>query len=222
MKIRNGYFWKDYFKNVFIPQIDIYQRCLIGKIIPSFQSIEQEAEKIEKDEFERLGNAPAFDCNGDMSNIAEKAQDKGIEYYVLMNDMKNDLIGLFCVALYHLFEQHIFMFYKKEILSPSKENNRKNMNWDELLKRFRSKGIRPELINAYSDIDTLRLISNTIKHGEGRSAAELKKLKPNYFRYGKAELTTGKDLEIPLKDFIYYVEKSKDFWKELGAEITKS
>lgn len=50
MKIRNGYFWKDYFKNVFIPQIDIYQRCLIGKIIPSFESIEQEAAKIKEDE----------------------------------------------------------------------------------------------------------------------------------------------------------------------------
>jgi uncharacterized protein Yka (UPF0111/DUF47 family) len=52
--IRNNMHWAYQIKTNFIPGIDFFSRCLEEKIVPSFDSIENEADRVEREAFEKL------------------------------------------------------------------------------------------------------------------------------------------------------------------------
>lgn len=228
-------YWSHYINAVFIPQIDAFENCLINKVLVSFDNIAEESEKMAEKEYDRLGNMPAGDIDFmDMSEVAEKALDKAITYYSTMNKMKDGIIALFTSGLYHLFEQQIFAFYRKAILPPDERNNISLLNWSELKERFKDKGLNLDTLKSFERIEILQLISNVIKHAEGKSAKKLRKYKPAYFKRDGSILGLGKpfyiyinplqplageDVKIPLDDFLQYCEDVKGYWQELNEKL---
>ena len=224
-----------YIDSTFIPQLEAFKRCFLEKVLPSFDGLKEEAEKMAEEEFERLSKSPGSSYT-DPVDLAEKAYEKSIDYYIVMTNMRYGIIGLFIVGLYHLFEQHLFLFYKKVILKPHEEDKIKsNPGFPSLKKCFKEKDIDLESLGSYEQIDTLRLICNVIKHAEGGSVDKLRKRKPEYFnppevpkifeslkgiKISPVMPLSGEDLKIPIKDFVEYCDAVVNFWQELKVVIS--
>ena len=120
--IRNNLFWAHQIKVNFLPGIDFFAKCLEGKIIPAFDSIEKEADEIEREAFENPSGYidPEY---YDPADAAENAFEKGLEYYEWMTDMLQGVINLFAAGLYHLFEQQLLLFHRQDLLRLDEKNN---------------------------------------------------------------------------------------------------
>lgn len=85
---------------------------------------------------------------------------------------------------------------------------------------------------SWSCIRELRLVANAVKHGEGRSAKRLRKLRPELFVYPSfrkrgigprpSRIRTplfGQDFYVTREDFARYHEASVSFWDELADHM---
>ena len=81
-------------------------------------------------------------------------------------------------------------------------------------------------------MDELRLVANVVKHGEGGSAEELRKMRPDLFVYpslrGKVDPTKtlrvkatlfGQDFFVTKEEFEGYHRGSVAFWTELADAL---
>jgi UDP-N-acetylglucosamine transferase subunit ALG13 len=98
-------------------------------------------------------------------------------------------------------------------------------------------GIDIVAFSSASKINELRLVANTVKHADGGSCADLKKIRPDLFVFPDLkkyrdeigyetmiEVFTplaGEDVYIGIEDFKKYVEAVKEFWDELAAAFDK-
>jgi hypothetical protein len=226
--IQNPLLSSQHIRNVFIPEIDLYASCLTDKVIPAFDNLEEESKSIAHKEFKNRD--ASFGSNTDLSNLAEEAEDKAIDYYVMMKNMLQGVINMFAAGLYHIFEQQIFFFHRKELLRRDEEDNTNLLKFEDVVVRMANNGIDIKKFKSWKKIYELRLVADTVKHADGRSSEELKKLRPNLFwrpdfvdGFDLQKLTPtsvykpimGEDFYITQQEFMLYVKAVKDFWYEM-------
>jgi hypothetical protein len=226
--IKNLHLWSHHIRNVFLYEIDLFANCLVDKVIPAFENLEEESEKVADREYEV--RASSFNSNKGLDEVAEEAKDEAINYYVTMKNVLQGIINMFAVGLYHIFEQQLFFFHRKELLSPDEEDNTDLLRTGEATIRLANNGINIENFKSWKKIEELRLVANTAKHADGQSSEELKKLRPDLFwrpnfidgvESQKLPLTSvykplmGEDFYITQQEFMLYVEAVKDFWYEM-------
>lgn len=226
--IQNPLFWSQHIRTVFISEIDLFARCLTNKVIPAFDNLEEESENIAEREFEN--RISSFGSETDLADVAEEAEDKAIDYYVMMKKMLQGIINMFAVGLYHFFEQKLFFFHRKELLSREEEDNTDLLKIGEVTIRLANNGINIKKFKSWKKIDELRLVANTAKHADGQSSEELKKLRPKLFwrpdfidGFDSLKLPPisvyqplmGESFYITHQEFMLYVKAVKDFWFEM-------
>ena len=236
--IRNNHYWANYIREVFIPEVTAFADCFMSKILPAFENSNDEAEKIEQEEFTRL-EAIANPDRLDMGDIAEMAQDIAISHYLLMKGIFQGIINLFTTGLYHMFEQQLLMFHRRELLTKNEEDKTSLINMYKVAELLRASGIEITSFSSWSKIDELRLVANTVKHADGDSADKLKCCRPDLFinhdPVSKVFLPgqfmilrqvfqplTGKDLFVTVSDLSSYVAAIKQFWFELADALEKN
>jgi hypothetical protein len=235
--IRNNRYWMHYIREGFIPEINAFADCLMSKILPAFENLNDEAEKIEQEELTRLG-AIANPDSFDMGDIAEMARDRAVSHYLLMTGMFQGIINLFTTGLYHMFEQQFFMLHRRELLTKDEEDKTSLINMCKVAELLRASGIEITSFSSWSKIDELRLVANTVKHADGYSADKLKCCRPDLFinpdPVSKVFLPgqfmilrqvfqplTGKDLFVTVSDLSSYVAGIKQLWFELADALEK-
>jgi len=167
----NYQFWGQYFRNVFAAETDTLVEALETRLLPAFTDVEQEAEQKAEEEWQTLCSLPATE-DADLFDAAEQASEAGVRYYQLMIGVQQGLINLFAVALYHLYEQQLMFFHRKEVLHPVEESNPKLLCLKELMKRLLTEYcIDITEFPSWPSIQELRLLANTVKHGDGLSGA---------------------------------------------------
>ena len=217
------------FKDKYITEINTMEECLENRILPVFKNIEQEAEQVSDEEYKKL-NQYANE-NSDESEIAEHAYFTRVEYFSRLEAVRQSIINMFAMAWYHLFQQQLLDFLRNEIISFDERENYTRNDISKIHERLKQVGIDIKSISSWDKIDELRIISNTIKHAEGTSACELKKLRPDLFEMPpfrnnpEAKINStklevyrpllGEDLYLTLDDFKQYTELIKKFWDEL-------
>lgn len=226
--IQNSLLWSQYIRTAFISKIDLFAHCLTDKVIPAFDNLEEESENIAEREFKN--RIESFGSETDLDDIAEEAQDKAIDYYVMMKSMIQGTINMFTAGLYHIFEQQLFFFHRKELLSRNEEDNTNLLKIHAVIVRLANNGINIKKFKSWEKIDELRLVANTAKHADGQSSEALKKLRPKLFwrpdfidGFDSHKLPTtsvyqplmGDDLYITHQEFMSYVKSVKDFWYEM-------
>lgn len=228
-------FWTHHFENVFTKQITVFCDSILDRVLSSFDDIDIEAEKMAEQEYERLGNLPANDEFVDMGVIAEAAHDVGLEYFELMTDTRQALLNISTVGLHHLFEQQLLLFYRRQVLHPTEENDVKLLDLRKMQMHLAEAGIQIDSLPSWSKIKELRLVANTIKHGDGNSAATLHKLRQDLFIHPSlrddnfyASLAPrvylpsgGEDLFVQADDFRAYKQAILNFWNEFSELILK-
>ena len=75
-------------------------------MLPAFAGIEGEADAVAEEAWRSFTSVPAIG-NEDPGDFAEAARDAGISHFMLLNEIRQGMMNLFVVALYHTFVQQI-------------------------------------------------------------------------------------------------------------------
>jgi hypothetical protein len=229
-------FWSPHFKRVYVAQLRAFERAVIDRLIPAFEGIEEEAERIANEEYERLGSLPG-DGSVDMGDLAEAAQDPGIGHYEELSAVRQSLLNLSATALFHLFEQQLLTFHRRQVLDLGEEFDEKLFSRAIILERFRHGGVNLESLNSWKGIRELEALANTVKHGTGRSSRLLGQLRPDLLVYPPFRGQPGflgtplTDVHMPLagddvfvseNDFRGFANAVVAFWNELADAIART
>lgn len=233
--ILNQRFWTGYFDRVFVPQIRALIDTLGDRLLPAFDNLEAEAQRKSDEEYERLGSLPASE-DVDMGDLAEKAMEAGAAHYQMMAGLRQGLQNMFAAALYHLYEQQVMLFHRREVLDLREENNAALFKHSVFRKRLLRHGVDVKSFASWPLIDELRLVANTVKHAEGDSASDLHSRRPELFIApqmaglpflgSKAvarvfQPVMGEDLYVSVDDIRRYANAVEQFWAELSDAMAR-
>jgi len=209
-----------YLKSEISDYIEIYFK----KLLPVFKDIESDANKFRDDFYNNFMSQPAHNDFIDPSSIAENAQEEGIDHYLHLKLGKYNLTATWHATLYQLWEQQLrrFLFLK---MPPVKKIHFEGFctNLSEIKGKYKLQNVDIESFSCWPQINELRLLCNVIKHGDGKSAKELRKIKPTLFKqedgtdHMKIFKTTllEETLNIDEKTLHNYSEALLSFWDEI-------
>lgn len=222
------------YPNRIYPTREAFSDCFKKRVLHSFDDISQEADQIEKAEWERLGQYATEYT--DPSDLAERAFQKGLEFYLTMSDMVQGIRNMFAAGLYHLFEQQLLLFHRQELLGFKEENDPKLFKVTEAARRLEDDhGVCVGRFRSWPKVEELRLLANTVKHAGGPSCEALKGWRPDLFRHPDVrefgmpflpaldvfQPLSGKDIYVTDDDFDQYVVAAKGFWAELADALER-
>lgn len=219
-------FWERYLEGEIRPQIEMIMRVVKEKIVPLFEQADKEASQVEREIWE----SPYWSEGSDPGDVAETARDAGLEKFELITDITYGMLNMFAVALFHLFEQHLFFMHRREFADFTSPRDKKPCSLPEAKTALSSLGISVESFETYPKIEELRFLCNCIKHGEGWSCDELRQLRTDLFThpstrdweprtmYYPVPVTnpiSGGDLWMTENDLEGYAQAVIDFFQEL-------
>ena len=224
---QNGLFWFRYFRENFMPEIDIFAGR-IHHALPSDEEVTEAANAAETASIERQSEFANDDT--DPADLYERAHEQGSEVYSTVVHIRQGLVNLFAVGLFHLFEQQLFVFYRRALHTGQKVR----LSIETVQSKLKDYDVDITQLKRWSDIALLRLVANCAKHSEGSerdSCAKLRAIKPEFFRsklfgvesdweYPESDQPlAGGGLFIQTEEFDYFASAVNLFWLELGASI---
>ena len=181
-----------------INRIDSVFDVVSNRLLPTFHSIEEEADDIEKQTLEKLSHNFNPDYM-DEASVYDDAYHAGVHHYHLQTEMKNEFIKTALTWLFHLFEKdctHIFNTecgnQKKSILEEYDIDTSKGSDW-------------------YKCNKEMRVLANAIKHGLGASHTQAESLRPDLFKERTAFFSNSR-IYIPEDELQFYKNSMRKFW----------
>ncbi len=224
-------FWIEAIQTEFVPQInatvDVLEERLLANI--SEEDIEAESERLSDERWEESMSMPGTG-DEDPGDFVDKAVSAGVSHYGLMIGIRQGIINLFAVALYHAFDQQTILFHRKNVLHPNEENNPELLRMSVFHCRLKKYGIDKKKLSSWAKIDELRLVANTVKHADGHSSRELREIRPDMFENPLLSSSTrlrcqvaqpvfqplvGDGLYVSVQDIRNYRNRVVRFWEEL-------
>jgi hypothetical protein len=99
-----------------------------------------------------------------------------------MKNVEQGLINLYTVGLAHLLEQQLLFIHRRGLLTfPDEQHDARLFRFDLMKERLKAADIDVEAFASWLLVEELRLLSNTVKHADGPSCAELKRRRPELF-----------------------------------------
>ena len=212
-------FWARDFREVTRERITAFRKVAEQRILTAFDNLSDEARAVEDSEAERITESKQPE-EVDIVAVAEEAFERSTDWYVTMSTISQGVTNLLAVALYHLFEQLLLEFYRLEFLNGSPSNADRRLR--SLLARLSQEGIDCGRFESWSKVNELRLVANTVKHGEGESCRDLRLLRPELFEHPsiRSERAASERPELAVYNPLYgegiYVTK-KDLGEYFGA-----
>ncbi len=234
--VPNPEWWGRYFRRVHIRAIQGFRAGALEKVAPAFNDLAKEADAAASAEFERRTSMP-LDSSIDMSIAADCAFEHGLDYYLTMKDVEQNLLNLLAVGLRHMFEQQQFFSLRRlfrEESAPFKTG--------EFERRLADCGIDCRNFECAGKLYELKMAANTIKHGAGPSANELASLRPDLFQNPLLSLgrengdglesfwgssppssfitpLTGDGLYVSDRDLSEWCAATMAYWEELSESL---
>ena len=214
-------------------EIILFKDTFKEKIYPIFSNIENEAENLSNDIYEEFMSSPCS-CEEDFidpANIAEEATQLGIDYYEKYSLMRYNTLAMWISMLYQFWEQQVRKFLYDEMGNYFKIEFKKFCanGINDIKEMFKYHNINIEELNCWEGVDELRLLCNTLKHGDGKSAEQLRNRRPDFFvKDGLEEfdllslyntILLEEVLNICEKDYYSFCDILLCFWDELPERM---
>lgn len=216
----NIYSYKDELNKINVVYSDI--------ISPLFtdENIDRECEELGDSIFDKCMEEWPYGedgCDTAGDQCAERALSFVENRALLLYLMKYVNRCLWISGLVHTWEQQLIRFHKDILL----EDKNFNLKFEDIKQSFKRNLYDFEDFESYNTISELRLVVNTIKHGEGFSSDKLRKICPKYFKipnelgYTNDRLSFKKTtlleetLFITDEDFKRYFKSLISFWDEM-------
>ncbi len=198
----------EFIQYVALEQLDALAIDGTSRALAGFATIAEEADAYGNRMFESYVQAVGERDPGD---FADEARDQGVQYYVLLSNLRQGIVNLLAAGLYHLYEQHREKL--KLILTDS------------------GRAMPPlEKLGGWAKVEELRHLANTVKHAEGPSARELRRIRPDLFvppvtkrspleehalRRATENPLGGTDLFVTEADLQKYRDAIRQLWESL-------
>lgn len=229
-------YWSYFFEASFSKQVRMLCDVVVDRVLPVFDDADKEAERVAADEFARLGSITGGDGTPflDSADAAERANEVGLAHYEMLTSVHQALVNLTAAALHHMLEQQLLLFHRRQVLSPREEvDPRLSTDMTVFRQRLKDGGLDLNDLGSWRALEELRCLANTIKHGEGRSAAKLRELRPQLFtspvlhgtRWEEplgvvSQPLAGEDIYVTADDLARYRDMVLEFWNEFGEAIS--
>lgn len=145
---------------------------------------------------------------------------KATENALVLDDINRYILGTLITATYHLWERQLIRHLKVQFELCREMFPTKNPGWTFIINTLLSYSTPEELIPQYDTINELRLITNSIKHGNGDSYNKLLALKTDIThntsktapeQYGETPLL-GISIYPRPEHLTKYINAISDFW----------
>lgn len=182
----NGQFLARRIEEQFVPQLRVLNEAIRTRLLPAFSGIDKEAEEVSRHSWEEWSQGASYD--DDPASAAENAEMKGLAHYEATTSVRRAMMNAQLVEAHHLFEQQMATLLRFEIRHPAHEND-PLPNGGALAGLFSATvekmgAIDVSGLRGWSTAHVVRLTANTIKHADGKSADELRQLRPDLFATG--------------------------------------
>ena len=225
--------WPVIIRSRFVQQIDRYAGVLTDRLLPAFDNIDAEAQRVEDETYQRLFSQSSAE-EPDVASLDERAKEEAGDFLLMMWRMKQAQINLQTVGLYHLFEQQLFEFHRLRLLPPNGSRVTTKIEIQNTKAELLKDGIDIEKLPAWTKVDELRLVVNCAKHAEGPACQQLRQLRADLLSNPSRRADGlpwpdpdpvvlnplgGENLYINLRDFEEYVRSVKSFWSDLASAL---
>ena len=148
-----------YLTTEFKSQLEAIVDTLENRVLTNFENVESEADKATDEAWNESMSQPASEYEyQDPGDLAESAQEVGISLYQLLAGVRQGIINLFAVALYHCFEQQIVLFREQELRFTVEQDKLGELNTLKCQLEYLSIDITD--FNAWEKITEIRLVAN--------------------------------------------------------------
>ncbi len=207
-----------------------YNHIVRDRLLPAIGDPEAEAQKASQTYWDEKMSEPVGEGGDvDPGSIADDANDKAIETYELLFPLRQSALNLGTAGLFHLFEQTSTSFGRAW-----KRGDCKKL--EHFLDWLRDAiGVDARGQTFWSTVHELHMVANVIKHGEGWSADELRKINPRLFDFPGthgfmaglhhspvAAPLAGGDLFVTEEDYVRYVDAVVALWTWLGEQLNRN
>lgn len=212
----------------FSPEIEGYSRILLERIDRIFEDVDGEGRRA-MDEF--IGTMSDRVHDEDYELVAEAAYGHAQSVALQFFEMRAVFLATGVSGLFHLFERQFYYHLNKELTGWLTEPVNQWRDLEVLIPRFDQKSPQgapcSDLVDAFSDADLqeLRLVANTVKHGAGRSYQQLvdnnaivvshERLKGDYATGPHTVL--GVDISVRREDVERYRDSILRLWRLDGT-----
>lgn len=209
---------------------EAFVRGVQEKLFPAFDNIEAEAEAFAEQEYERLGCRPGWEGGPDMADIAESASDRGIERYQDLVFVQGQLHALSVAGIYHLWERSLKEFLVRTLgwtgMGPEGALEIQRAGFAKLVETLTELSFAVRDQSFFDNFETVSLIANTCKHGEGPSFERLADKAPELLR-GPYPVVLPTPIGVPRPDDLWinaetFAEKAhsiEQFWHAMPEHL---
>jgi len=186
------------------------------RLLSSFDTVVDEAMAIAEEELERLKELHKDDPSRQV--FFEEAWEEGRSHWQDMEAIKDAVTNMLVAALFHLFEQQLDGLARQ--VSPDFAKKQSMRSLHEAATALESAGLACFSFSCWPTLIELRLVANTIKHGEGRSSRELVEKRPKFFPRDSffqpfiGQPLTGHGFAVLQPQFSSYFDAAMRFWDE--------
>lgn len=209
-------------------RIDFFVTEAERRLLNQFQDIEGEAEAFGEQEYERLGmtlDPERFD----LADAADMSQDKIIERYEMLSDMRRDVMLTIATGLYHDWEKELREWLVRELTHNFDMTKLHSRIWAvnlvDLMDFLKAVGWDPRSLSNFRHIEDCRLVVNVFKHGLGKSFDDLKASAPQFLRSEYVshpqflKYADHRSISITLDDLKDFQRGLMQFWLEMPENI---
>ena len=220
-------FWHNHFRSTLFVELANVVKVLKTRILPQFSRISEEATDIQNQTWSELTSSPS-NGDDDPSEFMDAAFNAGYEHYSLMSGLSQGVVNLFAASLFHIHEQHLMVFYKRQLHDLRAQIDPKKLKPFHVVAHLENLGVNIKGLPSWLPIREIEQLANAIKHGEGEAAQALRKKRPDFFIDPQMprhlEAAPSMQLDTPLLgDGIYVTTKHLEeieqkivaFWNEL-------
>ncbi len=155
------------------------------RLLSQFQNIEEESDKYSEEWLNQ--HSANFDPDRHSpDDFYEQATDEGIEYYEMLDDMRNRTRLSVISGMFHEWDKQLRGWLTKEIEFWHHGNEVKKVIWSanfsDLMEFMQGIGCQVKSLPCYASLDRCRLIVNAYKHGDGAAFNYIKKQYPEFIQ----------------------------------------
>jgi hypothetical protein len=104
----NGVYLELLLNGYIIGPISAFRKYIFSSVIPAFGNLEKRAGDVAEEHFSEIGSQPVYEgIVFDMADMAEAAQQKSLDWFLMMVSLRQTMLNLLAVGLFHLTEQQL-------------------------------------------------------------------------------------------------------------------
>ena len=201
------------------------------RLLSQFDNIEGEADKAAEEYLDRMSINFNPDIH-DPSDFNEAANDEGIEFYQLLNDMHQNTRLSVIAGMFHQWDKKLRDWIVREMHHWHRGENATKLIWradfPAIVDFLVAIGFDVKSLLCYELLNEMRLVVNVFKHGNGSSFDELRASYPGFI-YDSLEGHGVQLVPFFFPDHTYvrvtdthldqFSEAVLDFWKAIPEEI---